>query len=138
MPQFGQVWDMLNQTGLLLKPPSSADNPLADLDVDRIIMVGYSQSAAYQVTHANSFYSDAMTPGGAPIIYGYFISAGGDNAKHVTGPTATTPESPVRNHGRYVSQMARAVKQSEKEGFLLRDDAATQRRDAAHSDVGKK
>jgi len=92
MPEFGQVWDMLNQTGLLLKTPSSADNPLADLDVERIIMVGYSQSAAYQVTHANSFYADAVTPGGDPIIDGYFISAGGDNAKHVTGP-ASKPES---------------------------------------------
>ena len=92
MPEFGQVWDMLNQTGLLLKTPSSADNPLADLDVERIIMVGYSQSAAYQVTHANSFYADAVTPGGDPIIDGYFISAGGDNAKHVTGP-ASMPES---------------------------------------------
>ncbi len=92
MPQFGQVWDMLNQTGLLLKTPASADNPLADLNVERIIMVGYSQSAAYQVTHANSFYSDAMTPNGDPIIDGYFISAGGDNAKHVTGPD-TMPES---------------------------------------------
>ncbi len=93
MPHFGQVWDMLNQTGLLLKTPTSAGNPLADLDVERIIMVGYSQSAAYQVTHANSFYSDALTPDGKPIIDGYFISAGGDNAKHVTGPTDTTPES---------------------------------------------
>jgi len=93
MPQFGQVWDMLNQTGLLLKTPASADNPLADLDVERIIMVGYSQSAGYQVTHANSFYADAMTPHGSPIINGYFISAGGATAKHVTGPTATTPES---------------------------------------------
>jgi hypothetical protein len=91
MPEFGQVWDMLNQTGLLLKTPSSADNPLADFDVERIIMVGYSPSAAYQVTHANSFYADAVTPGGDPIIDGYFISAGGDNAKHVTGP-ASMPE----------------------------------------------
>lgn len=93
MPHFGQVWDMLSQTGLLLKTPGSADNPLADLDVERIIMVGYSQSAAYQVTYANSIHPMASTPGGEPIIDGYFISAGGDNAKHVTGPTGTTPES---------------------------------------------
>ena len=94
MPHFGLVWDMLNQTGLLLKTPSSADNPLADLDVKRIIMVGYSQSAAYQVTHANSFYANATTPGGDPIIDGYFISAGGDNAKHVTGPPDTIENLP--------------------------------------------
>lgn len=93
MPHFGQVWDMLNQTGRLLKTPESGDNPLAGFDVQHIIMVGYSQSAAYQVTHANSFYADAVMPGGSPIIDGYYISAGGDNAKHVTGPTNTTPES---------------------------------------------
>jgi hypothetical protein len=93
MPHFGQVWDMLNQTGLLLKTPASPDNPLADFDVERIIMVGYSQSAGYQVTHANSFHSMATTPWGLPIIDGYFISAGGATAKHVTGPTETTPES---------------------------------------------
>ena len=100
MPQFGQVWDMLNQTGLLLKTPSSADNPLAAFDVERIIMVGYSQSAAYQVTHANSFYANAVTPDGDPIIDGYFISAGGDNAKHVTGPDSmpeNLPNGDARN-----------------------------------------
>jgi len=93
MPHFGQVWDMLSQTGLLLKTPGSSDNPLADFDVKRIIMVGYSQSAGYQVTYANSIHAMAMTPSGDPIIDGYFISAGGDNAKHVTGPTDSTPES---------------------------------------------
>lgn len=93
MPHFGQVWDMLAQTGLLLKTPDAAGNPLAGLDVERIIMVGYSQSAAYQVTFANSFHAAAVTPDGNPVIDAYYISAGGDNAKHVTGPTATTPES---------------------------------------------
>jgi hypothetical protein len=93
MPHFGQVWDMLSQTGLLFKTPGSADNPLAGFDVERIIMVGYSQSAGYQVTYANSIDPIAVMPGGDPIIDGYFISAGGATAKHVTGPTATTPES---------------------------------------------
>jgi hypothetical protein len=93
MPFFGQVWDMLSQTGALLKTTGAPDNPLADLDVERVIMVGYSQSAAYQVTFVNSFHAAATMPDGEPIIDGYFISAGGDNAKHVTGPTESTPES---------------------------------------------
>lgn len=93
MPHFGQVWDMLAQTGLLMKTPDAADNPLADFDVERIILVGYSQSAAYQVTFANSFHTAAVTPDGHPVIDAYYISAGGDNAKHVTGPTDTTPEN---------------------------------------------
>jgi hypothetical protein len=93
MPQFGQVWDMLSQTALMLKTPDAPGNPLAGYDVERIIMVGYSQSAAYQVTYANSFHEAATMPDGEPVIDGYFISAGGDNAKHVTGPTDTTPEN---------------------------------------------
>lgn len=93
MPEFGQVWDMLAQTALLLKTPDAANNPLVGFDVKRIIMVGYSQSAAYQVTFVNSFHKDAQTPDGKPTIDGYFISAGGDNAKHVKGPTNATPES---------------------------------------------
>lgn len=43
-----------------------------------------------------------------------------------------------RNHGRYVNQIVGAIKHSEQEGFLLREDAATQRRAAAASEVGKK
>jgi len=93
MPQFGQVWDMLSQTGFMLKSPDAQGNPLAGYDVERIIMVGYSQSAAYQVTYVNSFHGAANLPDGKPIIDGYFISAGGDNAKHVTGPTLSTPEN---------------------------------------------
>jgi hypothetical protein len=102
MPQFGQVWDMLAQTGLLLKTPDSVDNPLAGLDVERIIMVGYSQSAAYQVTFQNSFHEAAVTPDGDPVIDGYYISAGGASAKHVTGPTDTTPENLDINDARNV------------------------------------
>ncbi len=93
MPGFGQVWDMLSQTALMLKTPGAPGNPLAGYDVERIVMVGYSQSAAYQVTYVNSFHEAARSPGGEPLIDGYFISAGGDNAKHVTGPTASTPEN---------------------------------------------
>ena len=42
-----------------------------------------------------------------------------------------------RNHGSYVSQMARAVTRSQKEGFLLQPEAARLRGDAAGSDIGK-
>ena len=93
MPQFGQVWDMLSQTALLMKTPDNPENPLAGYDVERIILVGYSQSAAYQVTYLNSFHDAATEPDGSPIIDGYYISAGGDNGKHVTGPTTSTPEN---------------------------------------------
>jgi hypothetical protein len=231
MPHFGQVWDMLNQTGLLLKTSAAADNPLAGFDVERIVMVGYSQSAAYQVTQSESdnpalrFYEMAggshvdaqinMVGGQAlvrdlglqpsfcpdplfpynPIIIGYVQSALMDGLgqwiSHGTEPPASrfvdllfpggvakialdadgnavgrvrppqievplgrylpnnsgpgfcflfggfdafddeTLSDRYPNHGIYVNQMTRAIKRSEEEGFLLREDAATQRRDAA-------
>jgi len=105
MPEFGQVWDMLSQIGGLLKTPNSPGNPLAGFDVKRLIMVGYSQSAAYQVTYANSFHHRAQTPYGTPIYDGYYISAGGASAKHVTGPTDTTPESLARGDDRNLTRV---------------------------------
>ncbi|MFK7887823.1 MAG: alpha/beta hydrolase domain-containing protein [Gammaproteobacteria bacterium] len=105
MPDFGQVWDMLTQIGTLLKSPSSADNPLTDLSVAQMIMVGYSQSAAYQVTYANSFHSTAQLPGGGAVYDGYYISAGGASAKHVRGPTDTTPENLVRGDDRNLTRV---------------------------------
>jgi len=86
MPAFGQVWDMLSELGALLKTPAVADNPLAGFDVQRVVMIGYSQSAAYQVTYANSFHDMATLPNGQPVYDGYYISAGGGSAKHATGP----------------------------------------------------
>ncbi len=89
MPHFGQVWDMLSQIGELLKTPASADNPLSQFDVERIIMVGYSQSAAYEVTYVNSMHSGATMPDGSPVYDGYYIATGGATAKHITGPPDT-------------------------------------------------
>jgi hypothetical protein len=93
MPHFGQVWDMMSQIGALLKTPNSPENPLADFDVQKLIMLGYSQSASYQVTYANSIHDIAQMPDGSPIYDGYYIAAGGAGAKHVTGPTSSTPEN---------------------------------------------
>jgi hypothetical protein len=84
MPKFGQVWDMMSQVGALLKTPGAAGNPLAGFDVKRLVMVGYSQSAAYETTYANSIH--ASMPGGSPVYDGYYIAAGGSRAKDVTGP----------------------------------------------------
>jgi len=53
------------------------------MGVERVIMGGYSQSAAYQVTYANSFHADATMPDGSPIYDGYYIAAGGPRAKQV-------------------------------------------------------
>jgi hypothetical protein len=95
MPAFGQVWDMMSQVGELLKTPQAAGNPLAGYDVQRLLMVGYSQSAAYQITYVNSFHDAARMPNGTSIYDGYYISAGGARAKHVTAATAATENLPL-------------------------------------------
>jgi len=95
MPAFGQVWDMMTQVGELLKSEGNADNPMAGYDVQRLIMVGYSQSAAYEVTYANSFHDMARMPDGTPVYDGYYISAGGARAKDVTGATPATENLPL-------------------------------------------
>jgi len=95
MPFFGQIWDMLSEVAALLKSADSPDNPLAGFDVERIILSGYSQSVAYQVTYANSFHADARMPGGRPVIDGYYLAAGGAAAKNVNRPTLAEESLPA-------------------------------------------
>jgi hypothetical protein len=95
MPRFGQVWDMMTDVGTLLKSPGNAYNPLMGFDVERLIMVGYSQSAAYQVTYANSFHERTRLPNGTPVYDGYYVAAGGARAKDVTGASAATENLPA-------------------------------------------
>jgi hypothetical protein len=100
MPEFGQVWDILTQVGTLLKSDRNRDNPFRRYDVHRLIMVGYSQSAAYQVTYANSFHEMTRQRNGQPVYDGYLIEAGGASAKDVTGASAATenlPRGDLRN-----------------------------------------
>ena len=95
MPFFGQIWDMLSELGALLKTSDDPDNPLYGMRVERIIMGGYSQSAAYQVTYANSFHSDAAMPNGSPVYDGYYVAAGGSRAKNVNRPTPIEESLPA-------------------------------------------
>lgn len=98
MPQFGQVWDMMTQVGALLKSDRDRGNPMRNYDVERLIMVGYSQSAAYQVTYANSFHERSRQRNGQPVYDGYLIAAGGASAKDVNALTIENlPRGDLRN-----------------------------------------
>lgn len=110
MPEFGQVWDMLTQVGSLLKSERNAYNPLKGYGVERLIMVGYSQSAAYQVTYANSIHEMARQQNGQPVYDGYLIEAGGASAKHVTGPPAAIENLPRGDLRNLVQVEAPAIK----------------------------
>lgn len=94
MPAFGQVWDMLTDTARLLRG-DTPHNPLAGYPVQRLVLVGYSQSVAYQVTYANSFHPRVMQATGQAPFDGYFLAAGGAAAKHVNPPVAEQESLPL-------------------------------------------
>jgi len=90
-PLIGQVWDILSQVGALLKSDAVEDNPLASFRVQRIIMVGFSQSAGYEKTYVNSFHNNARMPGGKPVYDGYYISGGTFGSKRVNPQNVNRP-----------------------------------------------
>lgn len=110
MPEFGQVWDILSQTGALLKTADSADNPLEDFGVQRLLMVGYSQSAAFQVTYINSFHEDARMPDGTAVYDGYYVSGGGARAKDVRAVTPQTENLPLGDARNFIQATAPVVR----------------------------
>ncbi|MDG2154323.1 MAG: alpha/beta hydrolase domain-containing protein [Gammaproteobacteria bacterium] len=96
VPTRKYTWDILNQAAALLKADTNTDNPMNGFGVDVIIATGYSQSAAYVTTFANSFYPSysAAAPCTAeleatdscePIVDGYINAAGGPVARLLNG-----------------------------------------------------
>lgn len=69
----GQGWDIIAQTGRLLKTDSEA-NPLftAGFEVERMYLMGQSQTAMYTLTYINGFSMLERMPDGSPIYDGYF------------------------------------------------------------------
>ena len=94
-PLIGQVWDILSQVGALLKSDTVENNPLSGFGVQRIVMVGFSQSAGYQKTYVNSFHDNARMPGGEPVYDGYYISGGTFGSKRVNPPNLKRPNHPA-------------------------------------------
>lgn len=96
IPSVAYTWDILNQAAALLKADSDSRNPLKGFGVQIIIATGYSQSARYVTTFANSFYPSysEVSPCTAeiealdqcvPIVDGYIVAAGGPNASALNG-----------------------------------------------------
>ncbi|MDG1462176.1 MAG: alpha/beta hydrolase domain-containing protein, partial [Gammaproteobacteria bacterium] len=96
VPTREYTWDILNQAAALLRSDANPDNPMQGFGVDLIITTGYSQSAAYVTTFANSFYPSysteapctaelAATDSCSPIVDGYIVAAGGPVARLLNG-----------------------------------------------------
>jgi hypothetical protein len=66
----GLVWDMLTQTGRLLRS-NSESNPLR-APAKQVILTGESQSSNYLLTYYRFFAPAALRSNGAPIFDGYF------------------------------------------------------------------
>jgi hypothetical protein len=90
------TWDILNQAAALLKANIDSRNPLQGFGVDTIITTGYSQSAGYVNTFANSFYpsyselapcTDALKllDQCTPIVDGYIVAAGSSSSRQLDG-----------------------------------------------------
>jgi hypothetical protein len=86
MDRFGQVWDVLSQGAALLKDDDNPNNPMKGFGVERIIQTGYSQSAGFQKTYANSMHSRDVEEYGFAVYDGYFLGAGGFSAKQINPP----------------------------------------------------
>ena len=96
LPTRAYTWDILNQAAALLKADTDSRNPMQGYGVDSIITTGYSQSAGYVNTFANSFYPSysEATPCTSqlaaldlctPVVDGYIVAAGGASARKLDG-----------------------------------------------------
>jgi hypothetical protein len=94
MQKDGQVWDMLSQAAALLKADAEPTNPLAGFGVERVILVGYSQSAGYVKTYVNSFHNDAILSDGRTAFDGYFEGAGSFASKVPNPPNSNSEFNP--------------------------------------------
>ena len=86
LERFGQVWDVLSQTAVLLRDDDNPNNPLQGFGVERIIQTGFSQSGGFVKTYANSLHSRDVEEYGAPAFDGYFSSVHGFSSKKINPP----------------------------------------------------
>src|SRR6185312_10987499 len=68
----GLIWDILSQTGALVRNPAG---PLRDLRVSRVYLTGDSQSGAFVLIYANAIHPFATLADGKPIYDGYLTSS---------------------------------------------------------------
>jgi Alpha/beta hydrolase domain len=77
--QSGLAWDLIAQVGALLRS-SSKENPLLQLNPQRVIAAGYSEAGGYITTFANALHQVLRLGDGAPVFDGYLNAAGANAA----------------------------------------------------------
>lgn len=93
--ETGLAWDVIAQIGALLRS-SSKENPLLDLNPQRVIAAGYSQSGAYVTTFANALHRQLRLGDGGPIFSGYLTIAAAQVAVPINQCAAPLPEADPR------------------------------------------
>lgn len=132
------TWDMLNQAAALLKATGNADNPMGNWPVDVIIVTGYSQSAGYVTTYANSFYPrySAADPTGPcdplqspetsscrPVVDGFLVAAGGSVGRLLDG-AGSHPLGDKRNFAQAFGKTVRFTTESDIDSARVRYSSA--------------
>lgn len=117
-------WDALCDLGSLIRS-SGQGSPFAQLDVHRVYLGGYSQSAVDVATFAIAFNAMARLPDHLAIFDGYFPAGHAASCSAIASGDAWRPEMeylPVRDVGVPVIEVQ---PQSDVEGFAAKIDSAT-------------
>jgi hypothetical protein len=72
----GLVWDAIAQAGALLRS-SSKENPLLDLNPQRLIVAGHAEAGGYVTTFANAMHRHLRLGDDAPVFDGYLTASPG-------------------------------------------------------------
>lgn len=91
----GLVWDLIAQTGALLRS-TSHENPLRNYNVHRVILSGYGQGGADVVTYINAVHA-AQRLGNAEPIYDGYLSAANTAAAPINQCAAVLPAGDSRS-----------------------------------------
>jgi len=114
MPEIGQAFEMVSQIVNLLRG-DSPDNPLGDVDIQRLYHVGQSQQGGSIVTYANEFDNDQND--------GYFVQAAGSSARALS---SGAPNFAQGEEGRMIRTdldvpVIRAQTETDMSGVIARD-----------------
>ena len=90
----GLAWDLIAQVGALLRS-SSRENPLLQLNPQRVIAAGYSQTGGYITTYAHALHEVLRLGDGTPVFDGY-LNAAGANAALINQCAAALPDADPR------------------------------------------
>ncbi|MGV0806528.1 alpha/beta hydrolase domain-containing protein [Mycolicibacterium setense] len=117
-------WDALCDLGFLIKSGGQG-SPLGQLDVRRVYLAGYSQSAVDVATFAIAFTTTARLPDGSAIYDGYFPAAHAASCSAIGSGDAWRPEMEyvsVRDVGVPVIEVQ---PQTDVEGFFAEINSGT-------------